>query len=92
MTPYWAGDLLWTEHVAAMLRTRARAVGADAVVGLRLVTSEGEARLVTSGQRERVRDSTHARATVAETTAVMRDRREWLEGTAVRFVEEGCRE
>ena len=91
-TTYWMGELLWTEKVASALRARARAVGADAVIGLRQVTEEGEARLVTSGQRERTRDSTRSRATVAETTAVQHARREWLEGTAVRFKEEGCRE
>jgi hypothetical protein len=92
VTPYTVGDVLWTEEVASMLRARARGVGADAVIGLRLVTEDGDARLVTSGQRERTRDSTRSTTTVAETTAVGRTRREWLEGTAVRFVEAGCRE
>ena len=92
VTPYTVGDVLWTGQVASMLRARAREMGADAVIGLRLVTEDGDSRLVTSGQRERTRDSTRSRSTVAETTAVEHTRREWLEGTAVRFVEEGCRQ
>jgi uncharacterized protein YbjQ (UPF0145 family) len=92
VTPYEIGQELWTQRVASDLRAKARALGADAIVGLRRVTEDGDARLVTSGQRERTRDSTTSRATVAETTAVVRERAYRLEGTAVRFRDEGCRE
>ena len=92
VTPYETGEVLWTEKVASMLRTRARAIGADAVVGLRQVTQDGDARLVHSGHRERTSDSTSSRAVMAETTAVKHDRKEWLEGMAVRWKEAGCRE
>ena len=92
VTPFTLGEVLWTEQVASMLRTRARAIGADAVVGLRQVTQDGDARLVHSGHRERTSDSATSRAVMAETTAVTHDRREWLEGMAVRFREQSCRE
>jgi hypothetical protein len=92
VTPFEDGDVLWTEQVADRLRTKARALGADAVVGLDVVTFQDDAKLVHTGSHERSRDSTRSRAVVAETTSVQYDRRERLEGMAVRWKEEGCRE
>lgn len=81
-----------TAPVASMLRARARALRADAIVGMHAVTREGDEYVLRSGQRERTGDSTSSKSTTDEKTAYVRERESWLEGVAVRFRDATCRE
>ena len=92
VTPRPYSAALWTETVAALLRARARDVGADAIVGLREVRLDGGSRLIRSGGAQRTGDSTSRVVVLAETTAVEHDHWRTLVGMVVRVRDGSCRE